>query len=58
MNLGTGSRQFESPKACRLGIRIDEQSRRDAAKLTEPRPMPFEERAQEFRQSEEILLVR
>jgi hypothetical protein len=58
MNLGTGSSQFESPKARRLGIRIDEQSRSDAAKLTEPRPMPLEERAQEFRQSEGIPPVR
>ena len=50
--------QAGAAAGCRLGIRIDEQSRSDAAKLTEPRPVPPEDQAQESRQSEDVLPVR
>jgi hypothetical protein len=42
----------------RLGVRVDEQSGSNAAQLTQPRPMPAEDGAQELRQGEHVLAMR
>ncbi|MEK6212104.1 MAG: hypothetical protein AABM64_17350 [Pseudomonadota bacterium] len=43
---------------CRLGVRFDEQAGGDATQLTQPRPMPAEDRAQEPREDEHVLPAR
>ena len=43
---------------CRLGIRSDEHAGGDPAKLTQPRPMPAEDGAQEPRDGEHALAMR
>ena len=42
----------------RLGVRISEQAGGDPAKLTQPRPMPAEDGAQEPRDGEHVLAMR